>query len=127
MLVTPFYAAIFGLFFIYLSRQVIMARRKYQVAIGDGDHVELSRAIRAHGNFSEYVPFSLLLVYFAELQTQSAWVAHIFCLILLAGRVSHAYSNSQVKEDFRFRVFGLASTFTVMGIGSLVILVSAVM
>ena len=126
-MVTPFYAAIFGLFFIYLSRQVIMARRKYQVAIGDGDHVELSRSIRAHGNFSEYVPFTLLLVYFVELQTQSPWGAHILCLLLLVGRVSHAYSITQLKEDFRFRVFGLGSTFTVMGISSLVILVSAVL
>lgn len=76
MLVTPYYAAFFGLIFVILSFRVIRIRQRVGVAIGDGSDLRLRRAIRVHGNFTEYVPFALLLVYFAEQTSQNELYAH---------------------------------------------------
>ena len=66
MTVTAVYAAVFGLVFVALSFRVIRIRQRLGVGLGDGEDPLLRRAIRVHGNFAEYVPFALLLVYFAE-------------------------------------------------------------
>jgi uncharacterized membrane protein YecN with MAPEG domain len=36
------------------------------IAIGDAGNPEMLRAMRVHSNFAEYVPLSLLLIYFVE-------------------------------------------------------------
>ena len=70
--------------------------------------------MRVHANFAEYVPLSLLMIYFVEQSGVYAWFTHALCLGLLLGRLSHAYGVSQVKENFRFRVAGTSSTFAVL-------------
>jgi uncharacterized membrane protein YecN with MAPEG domain len=87
----------------------------------------LQRAIRVHANFSEYVPLALILVTFAEIQHFPPPVIHALCLMLITGRMSHAYGVSQQKEDFRFRVAGMALTFITIGISVLLLLGSSLM
>lgn len=111
MLITPGYAAAFALLFVVLSVRTIRLRRRARTAIGDGGDSRLARAIRVHSNFAEYVPLSLLLIYFLEMQAGYGIGIHALCVMLLAGRVSHAYGVSQVKENHRYRVFGMALTF----------------
>lgn len=118
MLITPFYAAIFALVFFALSIRTIVMRRRFSVGIGDGDEPVLARAVRAQGNFAEYVPFALLLVFFLEYQTRASTTVHILCLVLLIGRLLHAYGVSQPNENYRFRVTGMALTFTVLLAGA---------
>ncbi len=60
--ITAFYASLLGICYLYLSFLVIGARRRHQVGIGDGGHEDLSRLTRAHGNFSEYVPITLIMI-----------------------------------------------------------------
>jgi uncharacterized protein len=114
MLVTPLYAAIFGLMFVGLSVRTLLLRRKLVVAIGTGDNQVLARAIRVHSNFAEYVPLALILIFFLETQGWTGIWIHLVCSILLVGRISHAYGVSQVKEKLIFRVIGMASTFMVI-------------
>lgn len=123
-MITPLYAAIFALFFVFLSVRTILIRRKMQVAIGYGDQPRLERAARAHANFSEYVPIGLLLIYFLELRVGSALWIHALGTLLFIGRLSHAYGVSQMNEDFRFRVFGMALTFAAIATAALRILIS---
>lgn len=126
MNITPIYAAILGLFFIALSVRTLLLRRKLGVAIGDSEQTVLLRASRVHSNFAEYVPLTLLLIFFLESQgTNGVWI-HAFCLLLLAGRIIHAAGVSQVNEDYRWRTLGMALTFTVLGSAALWILVTAV-
>lgn len=124
MLVTPYYAAFFGLIFVILSFRVIRIRQRVGVAIGDEGDLRLRRAIRVHGNFTEYVPFALLLVYFAEQTSQNELYAHALGGPLLLARLSHAYGVSQLREDLRFRVFGLFTTGCVICGAALLILLS---
>ncbi len=122
LLVTPLYAAIIALLFVALSVRTLRLRRRFAVAIGAGAEPLLERAARAHANFAEYVPISLLLIAFTELAYGSAAWIHALGATLLAGRLTHAYGISQVKEDFRFRVAGMALTFTVIITSSLLVI-----
>ena len=49
MLITPLYAAIFGLMFVGLSVRTLLLRRKFEMAIGYGNHAVLARASRVIG------------------------------------------------------------------------------
>jgi uncharacterized protein len=114
MYITPFYSGIFGLFFVALSVRTLLLRRKFGIAIGSNNQPILERASRVHSNFAEYVPMSLLLVYFLELKMPSNIWIHFVCIALLVGRISHAYGVSQVQEKFIYRVIGMALTFMVI-------------
>lgn len=126
MNVTPVYAALFGLFFVALSVRTLRLRRKLGVAIGDSDQTVLLRASRVHSNFAEYVPITLLLLYFLEIQEINTQWIHALCILLLIGRIIHAVGVSQVNEDYRWRTFGMALTFFVINVTALWILGSAI-
>ncbi len=122
---TPIYAAVAAFILIYLSLRVIRTRRMEKVALGDGGNAALLRASRAQANFAEYVPMALLLMGFAELQGAPLWAVHGLGLVLLAGRLVHAYGVSQAQENFRFRVRGMQLTFFVLAAAAILILVQA--
>lgn len=122
-MVTSIYAAILGLVFVVLSIRTTRLRRLYNIALGYGEVPELVRTARVHGNFAEYVPFSLLLLYFLELSAAPDGLLHALGLILLFGRGVHAYGVSQIEEDYRFRMIGMSATFAVIVTTSLAILV----
>ena len=111
---TPLYAAILAFLFVALSFRTILLRRARGVAIGSGRDEELERAARVHANFAEYVPLTLLLLYFLESQTDIGIGLHILGCTLIAGRLIHAYGVSQPREDFRFRVTGMVITLGTM-------------
>jgi uncharacterized protein len=114
MLITPAYTSIFGLVFVVLSFRTLLLRRKLGIAIGDDNEPSLRRAARAHSNFAEYVPLSLILIYFLELQTASDVWIHNICILLLVGRIIHAIGISSLNENYRYRVTGMALTFFVI-------------
>ena len=77
--IVPFYAAILGFIFIFLSARVIAARR--QIASGFGGHHVLERRIRVQGNFAEYVPIAIILLTFMELYGGARWLVHASCAL----------------------------------------------
>ena len=112
--VVPIYAAIFGLMFVYLSVRVIKQRRSAKVSLGDGDNPALRKAIAVHNNFSQYVPFTLLLIAFVELNHASAIITHGLCACLLVARVAHAYGLVQPVQIMKLRQIGVLLTFGVI-------------
>lgn len=125
VVITPIYAAAFALMFIGLSVRTLRLRRRHQVAVGSGDKPVLQRAIRAHANFAEYVPLTLLLISFLEGTAGSTAVVHGMCAALLVGRCLHAVGISQVVEDYRWRVAGMALTFLALGLTAMGLLLGA--
>jgi uncharacterized membrane protein YecN with MAPEG domain len=121
-IVTPLYAAAFSLLYVALSVRTLRLRRRFRVAIGPGNDPLLERAVRVHGNFAEYVPLSLLLLLFVDIRMTSELAVHALGLTLLLGRLLHAWGVSRVAEDFRFRVAGMAMTFTVLISAALLVL-----
>ena len=122
MNITPFYAAILALLFLMLSVRTLRLRRRLQIPIGDAANPQMLRAMRVHANFAEYVPFTLLLTFMLEVQDTPVLLVHVLCACLLVGRISHAYGVSREPENFRFRVFGMAMTFTALSGSALSIL-----
>jgi uncharacterized protein len=113
--IVAFYAAILALIFVALTIRIIVLRNVLKIGIGDGGNVKIIRAIRAHSNFAEYVPFTLLLIYFVEVSAfMPYWFIHGVCICLLVSRISHGFGISQIKENFAFRIFGMIMTFTVL-------------
>ena len=113
-MVTPVYAAILAVIFVALSFRTLQLRRARDIPIGTAEDPVLTRAARAHANFAEYVPLTLMLLYFLETLTNAGMVLHVLCISLIVGRLVHAYGVSQVDEDYRFRVFGMVITLGTM-------------
>jgi uncharacterized membrane protein YecN with MAPEG domain len=110
----PLYAALLAILFVALSIRIIRLRRNLHIALGDSGNEILLRAISVHANFAEYVPLCLILLYLAEGQGAHPALLHGLGVILLIGRLSHAFGVSQANENFRFRVIGMALTFTTL-------------
>lgn len=122
MLLTAYYASAFALIFVALSFNVIRFRLKSRIPFGDGKDKSMKRAIRVHGNFAEYVPITLIMIYFVETQGQNSALVHGLGSAFLLARISHIYGVSQIKENIVFRVFGLFITGCVLSISALTIL-----
>jgi uncharacterized membrane protein YecN with MAPEG domain len=113
--ITAFTAALLVPLFIRLAFQVIRCRRFHRVALGTGDHPDLEAAIRAHGNFSEYVPFALMLILVAEVNGSPAWLVTLVAAMLAIGRFIHAAAIP--AGDLIGRARGMKLTFAALGLG----------
>lgn len=109
--VTSVTAAILALFYVYLSIRIIHLRRQLHVSLGDGGHQDISLAIRAHGNFSEYVPISLILLACAELNQANRIILVLLALAVITGRAFHARAFLSTSHHFRYRKTGMVLTF----------------
>ena len=109
--ITGLYAGLLGLFFLFLSFQVVKARRKNAISLGDGNIDELQKAIRAHANFAEYTPICLLLLAIGELTSFADVFLHVCGALLLYGRVAHAFGLITKSGPSWGRVSGMLATF----------------
>jgi uncharacterized protein len=82
-------AGLLGLLAVSLTVSVGRLRMQKKIYLGDGGDPEMLAAIRAHGNFMEYVPLCLALIYFAS-DYYGYWPVAIISLVLLISRVLHA-------------------------------------
>lgn len=114
LLVTSIIASVATIFFIKLSFAVIGLRRKNKVVLGSGGHEDLERAIRAQGNFAEYVPIGLILIACLELNRAPWWLNSILGTALLSGRLIHAAGINVPPPNFRKRVLGMQLTFVTL-------------
>jgi hypothetical protein len=121
--IVPAYAAILVLIFVFLSVRVIQMRTSAKIGIGTGNNPAMERRIRVHGNFAEYVPLALLLIAFMEMQSQSRYLIHALCLILIAARLVHAVGVTPVEENFPMRAASVVTTFGVMVVASVLLLI----
>jgi uncharacterized membrane protein YecN with MAPEG domain len=120
------YAAVLALFYVYLSARTIGFRRKAKVSVGDGGDDRLLRAIRVHANFAEYVPITLILIAFIEAQAGPASLVHGLGALLIAARWAHAYGLSTKQAPGKYRVGGMAGTFTTILISATWLLLNAI-
>lgn len=98
--------------YIKLFRKIVHNRRKYKISISSSNNLTLLRSIRAHANFNENVPFSLLILMFLYFHNLL-----IFCCIsimmLLVGRLLHSKGILDLKEkdkNFNLRIKGMRLT-----------------
>ena len=111
LLITSVIASVLTIIFVKLSFAVIGLRRKNKVGLGSGGHEDLERAIRAQGNFAEYVPFGIILIACIELNGAPWWLVALPGITLIIGRLIHAVGINQPPPDFSKRVLGMKFTF----------------
>ena len=112
--VTGLYAGILGIVFFLLSMRVISNRVRARVNLLDGGDEALTRVMRVHGNFAEYVPFALLLMALAEIQGGSGLFMHVLGTVLIVCRLCHAYAITATTGQNPFRQIGFVGTFGVI-------------
>jgi uncharacterized membrane protein YecN with MAPEG domain len=89
--IAALYAGVNILILLALAVVVGSRRAKHKVQLGDGGAPELTRAIRAHGNATEYVPAGLVGILMLALLEPAAplWLLHASGLSLTFGRILH--------------------------------------
>jgi len=111
LIITGFYAALFGILLFWLSVRVIAKRKSLKVSHGTGGDDQLNRRRNAHSNFAEYVPIILILMATAEAANTSVIALHLVGITLLAGRLIHAAGLTSDPENLKFRQTGMILTF----------------
>ncbi len=123
MHITLIYAGLLGLLFLLLSFWVVKRRAQFRVMIGEGEAPEMLAAIRAHGNFAEHVPLTLLLMALCELAEVGALWLHLGGVLLLVGRILHAIGIQIPRAPNMPRLFGTLFFWLSLGIFSVLALV----
>lgn len=123
---TGFFAGLLGLLYLALSLSVVSKRRQYGVGLGDGGHKDLAQAIRVHGNFTENVPFALLLMLVVENQHPSVWLVAILGSALVLARILHAVGLGRSPKASPGRFWGTLMTWAVISLGSLLAILPAI-
>lgn len=94
-----------------LSVRVVRLRRKHAVVLGHGDIPELTHAVRAFGNATEYVPAALAAIAVLAMVGAPPLLVHASGLMLFAGRLSHAVGLSRTGEASMPRAVGVVLTW----------------
>ena len=123
MHITLIYGGLLGLLFLLLSFWVVKRRAQFKVMIGEGEAPEMLSAIRAHGNFAEYVPLTILLRALCELAGVGALWLHLGGALLLVGRILHAIGIQIPKAPNKPRLFGTLFFWLSLGLFSVLALV----
>ena len=115
--VAPLYGALLAPLYLVLSVRVILYRRQNRVAYGDKAYPPFQAMIRAHANFAEYVPLTLILIALAELNAVGALWLHLAGFVLLIGRIIHGLGMAYRPKVFFWRVWGMWLTFAALTLG----------
>lgn len=109
---TSIYAGLCGLLMAWLALQTIKLRRANRVKLGDGGNFVLQSAIRAQGNFAEYMPIVLILLFLLEYNGMYYLVIHAVGIAFLTGRWIHA--QGLLTDNLRYRMRGMGFTLTIL-------------
>jgi uncharacterized protein len=109
---TSIYAAFSGLLLVYLALQTIKVRRANKVKLGDGGVFDLQSASRAHGNFAEYMPIAIIMLFLLEYNGAPVLLIHVMGIAFLAGRWIHA--QGLLKDNLRKRAQGMSFTLNIL-------------
>lgn len=121
-MITTLYAGLLAILYLFLSAYVIRGRYKYQVGLGEGGNPALARRVRIHGNFVEYVPLALLLLYMVDYAQYSPFIVHMLGMMLVIGRVLHAWGLSTSETVSFGRFAGMVLTLVMIAACAILLL-----
>ena len=130
-MITALYASLLALWFAFLSMRVIALRGNpifVFLILGASPENMLERAVRAHGNFAEYTPIMLILLYLLETLPATSvtrTALHILGGALLLGRLMHGICFGFMTSSVPLRIGGTALTLFPL-IGAAILLLTLV-
>ncbi|MCD9029422.1 MAPEG family protein [Luteimonas sp. BDR2-5] len=107
-------ASLHVVLYLALSLRVVLHRNAHKVGIGTGGDPALTRKIRVHGNFGEYVPLALLMLALLELAAVATTLLWTFGIVLLLARVLHAIGLGGSAGYSSGRFIGALLTFATL-------------
>ena len=129
---TSLFASLFTIFYLFLSFRIGYLRGSPVMKLifrmdKKVPTTKLDRNVRAHGNFSEYVPLFLILLYiFESVGLVSFNYLLIICLVFSYGRVAHAICFAFYDHNPFLRISGMVSTYLSLALLSILLLLSIV-
>ena len=129
---TSLFASLFTIFYLFLSFRIGYLRGSPVMKLifkmdKKVPAMKLDRNVRAHGNFSEYVPLFLILLYiFESINLISFNYLLIICLVFSYGRVAHAICFSFYDHNPFLRISGMLCTYLSLALLSIQILISII-
>ena len=117
MEVTLLFTTVLSVFMIILAVRVLDLRgspvtKFFHKPNREIDPNDLERAIRGHGNLTEYAPLFLILMLTLELSDASVTLLYMSGIIFTLGRLMHGIAFSFMKKNVFLRIGGMALTFT---------------
>lgn len=110
--ITPIYAGFFGIMLVMLSWRVTKLRRKHEGnKMREIGHNELTAAVRAQGNFVEYLPMALLLMWMLETMQARPMIVHALGVMLIVARMMHLHGLNEPSGDGITRRLGTRLTW----------------
>ncbi|MDU8946633.1 MAPEG family protein [Ovoidimarina sediminis] len=119
--ITLVFTAVFVLLSIPMAVAVGLRRAKTGILMLHGEDDDLLKRIRAHANFTEYVPLALLAMAGAELAGAPGWLLIGAGIVLLAARLLH-YTALRGTGTGHGRTFGAGLTSLTMAVLGVTIL-----
>jgi uncharacterized membrane protein YecN with MAPEG domain len=114
-MITALYASLLTLWLVLLSFRVIALRGSPVFGflnIDTSDDDMLQRAIRAHGNLTEYAPMMLILLYLLEVSGGDTATLHSLGLCFFIGRLMHGICFGFMRSSMPLRIGGTVLTLT---------------
>jgi uncharacterized membrane protein YecN with MAPEG domain len=109
-----------------LSVLVVRQRRAHGVVLGDDNIPQLTQAVRAFGNATEYVPAGLIALAVLALAGATPMVVHAMGLTLFVGRVAHAVGLSRSGGSSILRSAGVIATWLAYILGGVALIFYAI-
>ena len=129
---TSLFASLFTIFYLFLSFRIGYLRGSPVMKLifkmdKKVPAIKLDRNVRAHGNFSEYVPLFLILLYiFESVHLVSFNYLLIICLVFSYGRVAHAICFAFFDHNPFLRISGMLCTYISLALLSIQLLLSVI-
>ena len=126
--ISAFYGSILALILVGLSAWVIAGRGSTNTMLGDGGNQSMTRRIRAHANFIEYVPMALVIIALLEGSGASHGLVRILLIVLVIARILHPigmFAPDKTPQQLACRGGGIGGTFLVILVAALDLLFRA--
>ena len=122
-MITALYASLLATWLVFLSFRVIALRGSpvFAFLTITPDEEMLKRAIRAHGNLSEYAPMMLILLYLLEAGGAEASTLHGLGLSFSIGRLMHGICFGFMRSSMPLRIGGTVLTLTPLLIAAIIL------
>ena len=109
---------------IWIAMRIGKLRMAHKIVHGDGGNAQLAHRIRAHLNFIENTPLTLILIAGIELTEKGGqWLAIVGALFML-GRVSHAIGMDSETPNAWRAAGTLSSMLTQVGLAAVAVLIA---
>ena len=89
-----------------LAINAVKFRIKTEILLGDNGNTEMLKAMRSHGNWSEYAPAYIISLLLIAVVQGPIWLIHTIGIMSFIARASHGYGLNQEEDTNIFRQAG---------------------